>query len=295
MTAGRDLSEERTLIRHALDALGSSADLGTARRLTNGRSGSLVVALDQDAARLVLKVTRDADRLPRAALEVRLVADPQLQRDAFVPRFVAGAQRTDSVWLLTERYSRLPDARAIDPSTWARLAARLGALHRSPVPTWSGLEPRAWPSDQQVAAACLLWADFAAGGLARRAAAVLTGLGHGPPDLDLVLTHGDCHIENLLRDDHRTLRWIDWQEACLSDGAEDLVFLWQRAEFSGADPPREAMLRDYCAARAIDCDVFRRAVFRAELRLLLVSWPYFLGYGPPARRRRMIERLAALV
>ena len=111
-----------------------------------------------------------------------------------------------------------------------------------------------------------------------------------------LLEHGDCHTENIVRDEHGAYRWIDWQEAHLGDGFGDLIFLWQRAEFDGADPPREAMTVAYTAARHLHLKpILRRALSLTELRLLFISWPPFLPYGTPENQQRMKEQLPRLI
>jgi Phosphotransferase enzyme family len=114
--------------------------------------------------------------------------------------------------------------------------------------------------------------------------------------LGTVLTHGDCHVGNLLLGPGGRILWTDWQEVCLSTGLDDLVFLWQRAEFDGARPPRDAMTSAYAAARSLQPDDnLRSALGGCELRSLLVGWPAFLDYGGPDRRQLMIRRFQQLV
>jgi hypothetical protein len=73
------------------------------------------------------------------------------------------------------------------------------------------------------------------------------------------------------RDAH--LRWTPG----LIHGLDGSVFLWQRAAFDGADPPRDDMTAAYAAARRLPLDeAFRSAIKASELRLLFVARPHFL-------------------
>jgi len=111
-----------------------------------------------------------------------------------------------------------------------------------------------------------------------------------------VLSHGDCHLQNLLRGPGGRPLWIDWQEVCLGTGLEDLVFLWQRAEFEGVQPPRDDMTAAYAAARSLRADAaLESALATTELRLLLLAWPPFLAYGTPEGQDTMTRRLEQLV
>jgi thiamine kinase-like enzyme len=45
------------------------------------------------------------------------------------------------------------------------------------------------------------------------------------PDMAMTLCHGDCHLDNLLRDQEGRLIWADWQEIRIGNGPSDLTFL----------------------------------------------------------------------
>lgn len=157
------------------------------------------------------------------------------------------------------------------------------------------LEPRPWPSAKEIAAAVRVWNGRGSAVPAARAVERLARSKDLQPFAGLVLTHGDCHIGNLLQGPGGRVVWTDWQEVCLSNGLDDLVFLWQRAEFDGADPPRDDMTAAYAAARRIPLDeAFRSAIKASELRLLFVAWPHFLPYGQQDRQELMTQRLSQL-
>ena len=253
----------------------------------------------------VLKVTTDPSRLARAVMELNVVRVLSERAPAFVPTFLGGHSGSRSVEMLTARCEPYPAPAAVAHPGWTELADQLGRLHRLSPSGSLGLEPRPRPDGQQIARACDQWEQLGHGPAALRAVAVLIEREPEDQGLPSVLTHGDCHTENVLRDSDGRPRWVDWQEACSSDGLDDLVFLWQRAEFSWPDsddgghrtagPPREAMVEAYASARQIARDDrLRQSLFCSELRLLLVSWPPFLRYGSRPAQQRMRQRLTEL-
>lgn len=260
-----------------------------------GRSGSLVVRLLSPNRRIILKITTAVDRLDRARLERRLIASPDLALVA--ADYVASADGHDAVTLATVEHDTLPHADAITDHQWSSLAAALGSLHRTQLPRGVDLPGPTPPPAAAVAASADVWAGRVTAGVAVTAEAILQGdpAAPGTGTAGQVLEHGDCHTENIVRDADGRFRWIDWQEARTGDGFSDLAFLWQRAEFAGARPPRAAMTQAYIAARGLtlDRDV-RRCLDMAELRLLFLAWPPFLGHGSPASQRHLTDRLCDL-
>lgn len=128
-----------------------------------------------------------------------------------------------------------------------------------------------------------IWSEF------DRLAAALT-------QLPVCLRHGDWHLGNLLLDPSDRVVWIDWQEVGFGRGPEDLTLLWQRAEFDGLMPPRDAMLSAYAQARGIQKDTsLDQAAVAAELILLLLAWPPFLFQAPKSARDRLLLRLEHLL
>jgi len=114
--------------------------------------------------------------------------------------------------------------------------------------------------------------------------------------LPRVVTHGDCHVGKLMRSDLGDTVGVDWQEVCLSSGLLDLAFLWQRAEFAGATPPREAMWEVYLTTRGLRPDLDPRSLIAvAELLLPLVDWPAFLHCGSRPQQQLMTQRLGQVV
>jgi len=267
-------------------------------KLSAGRSGALVVRCDSAGQRMVLKVTTDTARLTRARSELDLISEGPTGLADLMPRYIAGHATSDMVCLATEEHQPLPHPRVISDEEWAALASSLGRLHNAPVP---GLDLQAATAvdASAVADAARFWARLGCADDAQRAAHLVLrydGTSDGPAPIRPVPEHGDCHTENVVRDENGGLRWIDWEEARLGEGFSDLVFLWQRAEFAGASPPREAMVDAYSSARNLNNDSrLHEALQVAELRQLFISWPPFLSYGAAENRERLMERLPRLI
>jgi Ser/Thr protein kinase RdoA (MazF antagonist) len=119
--------------------------------------------------------------------------------------------------------------------------------------------------------------------------------------LPLTLCHGDCHMDNLLRDDTGALVWADWQEVGLGYGPDDLSFFYQRAMNTGVEVLFAPMLATYHAELAehtgqpIALSVLRARAAHHELYTRLLHWPHYLIDAEPgivAAQLERIERLA---
>lgn len=117
------------------------------------------------------------------------------------------------------------------------------------------------------------------------------------------LCHGDCHIDNLLRDPQGELVWADWQEVGVGRGPEDLSFLLQRAfpagEGSAALIERviaayQAHLEARSGAR-IPLAAVRQVIDGSELSTRLLQWPFYLTQAPREWVLGMLTRIEQLV
>ncbi|HEY0688218.1 MAG TPA: phosphotransferase [Kribbella sp.] len=106
--------------------------------------------------------------------------------------------------------------------------------------------------------------------------------------------HGDCHVDNLLREGNQIV-WADWQAAGAGSPAGDLAFLWSRAQADGADLPYDAMLREYVTHREVDPALLRRSLVAAEIGILLFGWPAYAAYLTQSDRDRITRRLLQLM
>ncbi len=268
------------------------------RQLRGGASGADVVLLELAGEEVVVKITSDLAWSERARREVAVYTDPSVDLGVRLPELRGWSIDDDRVVLMLTAERDYPRAPDLSRARWLALAGELGRLHRRdrPVPSW--LPSRPTPTSERIRAGMERWRALGAGGLVEQAVTVLEDLDRagarpsGRPPATLI--HGDCHVGNLLLDRADRTLWVDWQEVAVGDGTEDLVFLWQRAEFDAASPPRAAMVRAYTEARGLDQDSGLAAALRAaELRLLLTEWPAFLTCASTEQREAMTSRLAA--
>lgn len=293
-TGDLDDADERT-VRQLAARLGLEP-IDDIRRLTMGQSGTLVVRGSHGGRSVVLKITRDGRRLQRARSELRLIAERPGRLDRILPRYVAGHQNESVVCLAIQEHRPLPHPGQLTHDDWTTIATSIGHVHQVPTPTWWPTTRNAAPTPMQLSRAADSWTHLGYQDAARRAARILSDTATIRMDPSPTFTHGDCHTENAVRDDHGMIRWIDWQDARPGDGLGDIVFLWQRAEFAGARPPREAMLMAYCTARDIAAGPALRTLLDvAELRILFISWPPFLPNGSASAQQMMKTRLHDLV
>jgi len=116
-------------------------------------------------------------------------------------------------------------------------------------------------------------------------------------DTTMTLCHGDCHLDNLLRDQEGHLIWADWQEVRIGYGPSDLTFLIQRAEANGAAIAPDMIVAAYCEAlRAAGVEgVNERAITStiqaSERRTRLLYWP---DYMSDATAERMVHHLTRI-
>lgn len=263
------------------------------RRLSGGASGAGVFGLRLDGKLVVLKVSAHPAEPDSLGLELRFYRELAGRVPVRTPRLLDGVTANGRDILLLTRSEPPVPARAWTQHEWLKVACQLGALHRSVEPAelaatgWAGHAADHPDLDGRAE----LWSTTPAGSLARALLAEFDRIQDECTAPTGCLIHGDCHADNLLRDSHR-LVWVDWQAVGHGHGPEDLALLWQRAEYNGADVPRESTLAAYTKMRGVKADAgFRRAVIAAELKLLLLGWPDFLLRRDDAGRDLLIGRL----
>jgi Ser/Thr protein kinase RdoA (MazF antagonist) len=259
-TVGAMTREPAPDLRLWCERLGLGA-VGTVRELTAGRSGARVLSVGTAAGRVVVKVTTDPGRLERARREIDVLRHLAEHPVPCAPTLVGAMATPDTVALALAEAAPLPAARDLGGRDWEALAVAVAEVHRV-----RGAQSLGLPASRP---------DL-------------------PGALPTVLEHGDCHLDNAVRDGTGRMLLVDWQEARLGDGLPDLVFAWQRAEFAGSRPPRAAMTEAYADARGLDAAALVPLLDRAELRLLREAWPPFLALGDDAGRAVLEQRLARL-
>jgi aminoglycoside phosphotransferase (APT) family kinase protein len=271
-----------------LRGLAEYGELAAVRTLSGGASGSAVYQLKTSRGdEFVLKVNRKREQADRELTFYRDLAGLVPVR---VPTLIAEADNC----LLLESAGTAADATQFSSGDWETLAAELGRLHRLP-PVAAPLGfPRSPSSAGATMSSAQIWAELGHD---------LTDIWPDLPRMDAALAalptclrHGDFHLGNLLVNPAGDFVWIDWQETGPGNGPEELAFLCQRAEADGLTPPRDAMLTTYASARGIPNNaLLRRAFVAAELQLLLLAWPEYLGFRDNAARTRLSTRLSSLL
>ncbi len=284
-----------------LRALGRDPDdLRGHRRLAGGVSGSGVFRLVfTDRSDAVLKVTTNPAWRDKARREARFYREAAADLPVRVPQLLAVADTGSATCLLLSAAAPAPTPTLWGVHDWLRVARELAMLHRgmqSPVLDRFSWLTRADPiSPDQVRAAADCWDRWGCGRIAEPLLQRPSELTAALAALPATVIHGDCHAGNLLVDDTGGFRWADWQEVGIGHGPEDLALLWQRAEFGGAAPPRQAMLEAYAAVREVSSvPALHRAAVAAELQVLLFGWPAHLRHADHERRDRLIRRFRAL-
>jgi len=247
----------------------------------------------------VLKVASRPGLRERARREVTFYRELAAHVPVLVPDFVVGGELDDSAYMLLTAAGVPTDAERWSEQRWTELATELGRLHREQVLALSidrGATAREPAPAEKLAAGERAWIELGYERLLAPLWASFEALDAAIRHLLACLCHGDFHLGNLLTDPADRFVWIDWQEVHIGHGPGDLALLWHRAEVDGVNPPREAMLTAYAAARGIPDDaLLHRATVASELTLLLLEWPTFFPYLPEPGRTRIRSRLEHLV
>lgn len=217
------------------------------------------------------------------------------------PRLLAHVDDGELTALVLSLHAPGPPASAWELPRWLDLARELAALHSTPIaeverwlqPAWLERVLENPPIDRA-------WSYWAVTRAADAAAAALGALAEVRVSLDTLprcLTHGDCNVDNLLREAGHTV-WIDWPGVGIGPPALDLAFLWgtfwARRERIPPDPPRHRIIDAYAAERGVDATALWRSAVAAELGMTLFGWPgWALGHGQ-AEQDRTARRLVEL-
>jgi len=284
-------------VERAVFALGREVRVQGAA-LAGGASGSGVYRVRIDGYDAVLKVST-ADGLQRNARRELTFYQTLAERvPVATPRLLDHADNDDLTALVLSAHTPARPAREWDRSEWLEVAAQLAALHSIRLPHEAPWVHTPWLrrilDRPPIKIAERYWSDTDAAesvGKVLDAPAALAAAVASTPDCFL---HGDCHVDNLLRDGNHIL-WADWQVAGIGSPAIDLAFLWSRANADGADPPHAAMLHEYTAHRRVDLALLHRAVIAAEIGTTLFGWPEYAAYHTQNERDRITRRLRQLI
>lgn len=246
----------------------------------------------------VLKVSEgEPEQRVEARRELGFYRDLAPSIPVATPRLLAGTDGKELAAILLTAHSPSPPAPDWTRSEWLEAARQLARLHAFPAPRRGPWRHLPWvrtvldrpPTDM----AFDFWSPTAAGERVRDLLDDPAGLALAFDQGPTGFVHGDCHVDNLLRDADG-LVWADWQVAGVGCCAVDLAFRWGRAYADGADLPLEAMVEEYLARRPVDPVRLRHSMMAAELATFLFGWPAYLGLHSPEQRERMTGRLIRL-
>jgi thiamine kinase-like enzyme len=281
---------------HAIQSL--QWEIGTdAIELAGAASGAGVYRVQVAGEDAVLKVTGPGRARQLARRELTFYRTMADRMPITTPRLLRYADDEDITALLLTAHQPSPPAPDWSQSAWLELARQLAALHSLPIPSedhWLGTSWLRQALDQPpLDVAEGYWSNTSAAGsicvVLRRTSELAEAFGSTPD----CFVHGDCHVDNLLRED-RELVWADWQSVGVGSPAGELAFLWSRADADGAGLPYDAMLDVYLTHREADPVPLRRALVAAEIGILLFGWPQYAAYRAPDEQHRLARRLTHL-
>ena len=264
------------------------------RKHTQGMSGSQVhLARRKDGRECVLKVTslrRDED-VRAASRELDFYRNLAERVPVRTPALLDYFEDSEAIAMLLSAHGKLEPATSWDKRSWLSLAVDLARLHGTEVP-----EPERWIDDRSPLHALrepdmLVVDGFWREDLSAWYDRIIERRELLEQEILLAgeaLVHGDCHTDNILRD-NGALVWIDWQSTRIGSPALDLAFLEVRATPSGARIPPE-MLATYCSERGRDLEPMLRSVVAAELSIFIFEWPPYASFNSPAGIRLVRRR-----
>jgi Ser/Thr protein kinase RdoA (MazF antagonist) len=318
---GRDAHLE--LIRNCLARMGNRSVVLAYHELRGGISGSHTFRVELAGGPTVLKVTLATSEpyvVQRAQRELRFYRTLAQEIPLRVPKMLSSyADDAYGSCILLAAYQA-----AAPPADWreegTREAARqLARLHARYWGNTDWLSERTWlhtsptcAGDTEIEDALDAWRRLGAEPkfqqvLAREVYRSLCAKLEHISAVDalrepfpVTLCHGDCHIDNLLRDTQGRLVWADWQMVCVGRGPEDVSFFLQRAAAAGGTVSAETMITTYHRHLEMDAGIqvslpeLKQVMDAFELRMLLLEWPFYLGYASADQVTGMLERIEGL-
>ncbi len=276
-------------------------ELDTGTTMGDAMSGSVVVPVITSTGELAVAKVTDHDTEHSAGMARREYAvytqlAPLLP--VRVPELLHAYEGSGHTLLLLRRYERPKPPGAWSQTDWDAFTAVIAALHNASLPAdptpwvwtpWPGLDP-----DQDRAQIQNLWDDAAA----RRALLYvvehrtdLEGLAAAVPPS---LIHGDCHTGNIVHECSEPLL-LDWQNAAIRSGTDDMAFLLLRAGVeSRVPPPTKRVIRLYAHHRGLAEGVVLDAVRAAQLLVLAFHYPAFAAFLEERQSARLRAAFTAL-
>ncbi len=290
--------------------------------LQGGSSGAATYRLQMTGEELVLKVTSmgsERSVRERAQRELSFYQTLVPRLTLLAPHMIAHVHDTKAIALLLTVYE--PSAPPIQwqEQQYLKVAEQLAQLHASfwknteAVTQFSWLRREQWTlSVLQLQQATQQWQAIQNNPcfqplipLSRyqRVVHLLSLMGSVESLLTsfpLTVCHGDCHIDNLLRDRQGHLVWADWQEVGVGPGPADLSFFYQRAFKAGGTVPFEAMISTYHqqleaeTREQLPFALLQQVLDALELRAWLLTWPAYLMDVSPQWLASLFNRIDLL-
>jgi len=290
--------------------------------LQGGISGAATYRLQMTGEELVLKVTSmesEQSVRERAQRELSFYQTLAPRLPLHVPHMIAHLHDTKAIALLLTVYE--PSAPPIQwqEQQYLKVAEQLALLHASfwknteLMTRFSWLCREQWTlSVLQLQRATQQWQTLQnnpcfqpliPSSRYQRAVRILPLMGSMESLLasfPLTVCHGDCHIDNLLRDRQGQLVWADWQEVGVGPGPADLTFFYQRAFKAGGTVPFEAMISTYHQQLEVETreklpfPLLQQVLDALELRAWLLTWPAYLMDVSPQWLASLFNRIDLL-
>ncbi len=249
-----------------------------------------------DGPDVVLKVTAAGAEQRNARRELAFYRTLAGRVPVRTPRLLEHADTDELTAIVLSAHAPARPAKEWTRARWLETARQLASLHTMPVPDGDPWVTRPWVRGvlerPRTKVAEDYWSAVAADGL-RGVIDASGALARAVDAVPACFTHGDCHVDNLLRDGDQIV-WTDWQVTGVGCPAGDLAFLWGRANSDGADPPYDTMVREYSAHRDVDPVALHSALVATELGTLLYGWPDYAGWHTQDERDRVTRRFRQL-
>jgi thiamine kinase-like enzyme len=283
-------------LSHAIQSL--QWEVGTdAIELAGAASGAGVYRVQVAGEDAILKVTGPGRARQLARRELTFYRTMADRMPITTPRLLRYADDEDITALLLTAHQPSSPAREWGRSAWLELARQLAALHSLAIPSedhWLGTSWLRQALDRPpLDVAEGYWSNTSAADSFRLVLRHISELAEAFRSTPDCFVHGDCHVDNLLREDDE-LVWADWQSVGVGNPAGELAFLWSRADADDAELPYDAMLDVYLTHREAEPVPFRRALVAAEIGILLFGWPQYAAFRDQDVQHRIARRVIHL-
>lgn len=285
--------------------------------LRGGISGATTYRLQMTDEELVCKIVRtesEAGVLERARREMLFYQTLAPRLPIRVPQVISSIYDVEGIGLLLAAYQPSPAPAQWQKFDYEEVARQLGELHTTFWENTEQLTSYSWLrrhkeniSLPQIQQASAIWQhiqeafDFDLHSY-QRIVCLLSLMPQVEKQLAgfaLTLCHGDCHSENVLKNEQGELIWADWQEVGPGLGPADLSFFRQRAFFAGGTIPDEMITIYYehlgtHIKQTFSPETLQRVMDVLEVRGWLLDWPPFLRQASSERHVQLLDRISLL-